>query len=92
MANVKLFMTLNDCLDHGTTEKSYQKEYTRTCNMKAVTLTIQKLWANVKIFCRQKDKQTGQKLYTLDLSMRGIKNSEIRVDYPCVMDDKNNGT
>ena len=40
--------------------------------MKALSLTIQKLWPMYKFFVdKQTDKWTGQKLYFRDLLMRG---------------------
>ena len=51
-------------------------------NMKAISLTIQKLWPILKFLAdkemdRQKNKSTGQKLYVPDLSMQGNKKNLI---------------
>ena len=50
--------------------------------MKALSLTIQKLWPMSKFLWTNKgtdgrqDKKTGQKLYAPDVSMQGHKNSQ----------------
>ena len=45
-------------------------------NMKSVSLTVQKLWPRLKIFChshRQSHRQIGQKLDTPEFHSGGIK-------------------
>jgi hypothetical protein len=43
--------------------------------MKALSLTIQKIWHMLKF---QTDRQTGQKLYAPDLSIQGHKRRRLR--------------
>jgi hypothetical protein len=50
--------------------------------MKALSLTIQKIWPMLKFL--QADRQTGQKLYAPDLSIRGHKNS-----HACILRTEN---
>ena len=61
-----------DDFDSGTKERVLPQGIYNMQNMKALSLTIQKLWP-MKSFCEQTngptDKQTGQKLYVLNLSI-----------------------
>ena len=52
-------VTLTDDLELGTTENVLQKGI-HMCNIKAVSLTIQKLWQMLRFFAdKQTDKLTG---------------------------------
>ena len=67
-------LTGTDDLDFGTNKKFLPQGIHKShVKYETLSLTIKKNMAKVNVFFRQTDRQTGQKLYAIDLSMWGYK-------------------